>query len=457
MAGGMTMPGVRAIVVCLPSRAYGELNVAMPLAQGIRRAGGEAWLLASPLAARVSRRQFTHGVFEATTDRATNQTIFWRMVKKYRPNLIVFSELYEIIQPRRRQGCPLIDRRWLSQIARTDLSLAFIDFIAHVSTLHAVLACPQCSRRLGAEALRSFFERLWVVLPCPLNEPAQIPGRRGIPFSIAPLPGRLDPERRAKLRRELLGTNALDDSLLILRTGSTWQAVLAEQSGVSIAEFMTPLFELYFSGLGKQVTVVNVSDRQTLAPSQTNDLRTVNLKNLPPDDYEKLLLASDLLLTDNEIGYTLAKTLGNVPAAVMVNSFTAEQVVAREGRDSRLARLVTEMERQRPGCVFPYRIFPLRVDPGQLGDDGDCSHDLATVPKTIRLNRMPSSPFLRLELLGGASTREALRRLLEEPSVREAVRSQETAYLQRLETIEGGPAILSRLVMCDSFRGQAVL
>jgi hypothetical protein len=452
----MSGSGVRAMVVCLPSRANGELNVALPLALGIRRAGGAAWLFASPLGANVARRQMGHGVFEATHDRDTNQTIFWRMVKKYRPNLIVFSELYEILQPRRVQGCPLIDRRWLARLARTDASLAFLDFIAHVPALQAVLGCPTCSGQLGAGVLQSFFERLRVVLPCPLNEPAPVTGRRGIPFRMMPDATRKTPGQRRRARRELLNSKGVDGGLLVLRAGSTWQTVLAEQAGVSIGEFMTPLMEQYLCGLGRQVTLVTVSDRQALPPSRRKDLRIVNLKNLPPADYERLLLASDLFLTDNEIGYTLGKTLGNVPAAVLVNSFTAEQVLAREGRASALRALVSEMENRRPGSVFPYRIYPLRIDPEYLGhaDDPD---GRATVPKTVRLNRMPSSPFIRLELFGGDETRDAFKGLLVEPSVRAAVRSQEVSYIRRLETVEDGPSVLRQVVESDFVRAQCVL
>src|SRR5919106_1749629 len=90
---------MRALFLCGASRAYGEINVVLPLAESVAKAGGEVWFLASPLAAELARTKSPDRVFEMTGDRTANQATFSRMIKKFRPNVILFSELYEILQP----------------------------------------------------------------------------------------------------------------------------------------------------------------------------------------------------------------------------------------------------------------------------------------------------------------------------------------------------------------------
>jgi hypothetical protein len=180
----MAREEIRALFVCAASRAYGEVNVAIPLAQSVLDAGGEAWFLASPLAAELVRAKSPDRVFEMTGDCLANQSTFLRIVKKFRPNVILFSELYEILQLDETRECPLIDRKLLADLQGIDAALVFIDFIAHVEMLRDVLTCSYCAQRLGERPLQAFLERLWVVVPCPLNEPGPVPNRRGMPFRI---------------------------------------------------------------------------------------------------------------------------------------------------------------------------------------------------------------------------------------------------------------------------------
>jgi Family of unknown function (DUF6365) len=437
---------IRAIFLLSPSRAYGEINVAVPLAKGVADLGGEVWFIASPLAARIAAVQFPGRVFVMGPNRENNQVAFWRWVKKYRINAVVFSELYEILQPRRIPDCPLLDRQFFNDIEYLDATLLFLDFIAHVPVLQQLARSDLYARRFGGGALASFLQRLWVVLPCPLNEPGDVSERRGVPYRVQELPVRVPAEERAKMRKQLLGSKTGGKGALIVRTGSTWQAKLAKEYGVRVYDHLTDLLATYFQTLKRPVTVVSVSDKQRLHPDRAKRMRVVNVGNLDPADYRRLILSADLVLTDNQIGYTLATTIGSVSAAVMVNSYKPQEIVRREGRRSEISRIVQRIERECPGSVYPHRIFPLPAEKEILNKES--SADDASVPfgpEVIRLGRMRSSPYVKIEMYGGKRTAELFRWLLDDPSGREDLQRQDAAYIQRLDAIDDGPTVLSKI------------
>jgi hypothetical protein len=450
---------LRVVFLCFPSKAYGEINVVLPLAESVASAGGEVWFLASPLAARVARQKFPNRVFETGWDREENQRTFWRLVKKYRANVIVFSELYEILQPRRRTDCPFFDARFFIGAGESDATFVFLDFIAHVPVLREIGDCATCARRFGGVHLRNFFERLWVLLPCPLNEPSDVPDRSGIPYSTGCLPVMLDPQDRLRVRKRFLGESKRGGGILIVRAGSTWQAKLATEYGIPLYDHLTELLGIYLKGISKSITLVTVSDQQQLRPDRSNRLQVVNLKNLPPADYDRLILSADMVFTDNQIGYTLAKTIGNVPGVVFVNSYTAPEILGREEYGTPLWRLVSELERKRPGSIYPHNIFPLPAEPWMVNGSGESNGSPTRSvfePETIRLGRMQSSPYVKVEIFGGKRTSQVLQWLLDDPSAKQYLRTHDRAYIDRLNEVEDGATVLSHVYHSDRLVGNTV-
>ena len=451
----MSSAPLRVLFLSLPSRAYGEINVVLPLAEDIVNQGGEVWFLASPLAARVTRQKFPERVFEMGGERGENQRTFWRIVKKYRVNVVVFAELYEILQPRRKTDCPLFNARFFSMIGDCDATLVFMDFIAHAPILQEIGDCATCARPFGGLHLRSFFERLWVVIPCPLNEPSDVPNRSGVPYRVGCLPIPMDEEDRLRVRKRFLASSKPEEGALIVRTGSTWQAKLASEYGIPLYDHFTELLAIYLHRIKKPISLVTVSDQQQLKPDPSHKLKVVNLKNLPPADYERLILSADLVFTDNQIGYTLAKTIGNVPGLVFVNSYDAQQVLDLEEYGSPLWRLVNEMERKRPGSIYPHHIFPLPAESGIENGNGNGTRT-AFEPETLRLGRMLSSPYIKAELFGGKRTSQILQWLLDDPSSRVYLKKHDLAYIDRLNQIDDGTTVLSRLYHSDRLVGNTV-
>ena len=419
------------------------------------------WFLASPLAAAVAREHFPASVFELTPDLERNQGILRRMAKKFKPDLIAFAELYEILRPGRQADCPLIDRWFLHLVADIDCTLVFVDFIAHVPMLRSIADCRPCVTRFGAHALQSFLERLWVVLPCPLNEPGPVEQRCGIPYRAQALPLGIDDDTRARTRAKFLGHGREEDGFLILRTGSTWQTQLAEQRGHNLYKHLGDILAEYLCGLPKRVTLVSVSSRHQIS-CRSGGLEIRNIANLPPREFDELALSCDLVVTDNEIGYTLARTLGRVPGLVLVNSFHAPDILKRERAGSRLRDIVSTMESQRPNCIYPHKIFPIPADEDDFVDSVMEAVDATPVsashePKTVRLGRLVSSAFVRAELYGGQDTKREFEAILCDHGRRARLKQLDEAFLDRLNQLEDGASVLKRLVMQDSILEHTVL
>ena len=444
---------MRAIFLCAPSKAYGEINTLVQLARNISEEGGEIWFLASPLAAEVAGSHFPGRVFQLTPDLERNQVIFWRMVKKFRPDMIVLSELYEILRPKRKPDCPLINSSWLREMGEIDCALVFVDFIAHVPLLRGIAECDVCSKHFANGSLSAFLERLWVVVPCPLNEPGSVEGRCGIPYQAQRLPLSIEPEARARVRARFLGRSQ-EEGALVVRTGSSWQTQLAEQYGVSLYEHLGDLLGAYLGNLPRPVTLVSVSSRHQIS-SIGCGFRIHNIANLPPREFDELVLSSDLVISDNEIGYTLAKTVGSVPSLILKNTFTREEILKREPSHSPVRRIVLEMESRRPDSIYPHKIFPIPAHEEELAeqppDEHTGAHDVDVLTtSTLRLGRMLSSPFVKAELYGGEETRDVFERLLCDPCSRNTLREQDTAYIERFEKLETGATVLSRLAIHNS-------
>jgi hypothetical protein len=240
-----------------------------------------------------------------------------------------------------------------------------------------------------------------------------------------------------------------------VRGNSTWQAELAEQRNLHLSEFFTELLALYVDDLPRPVTLASVSDRHQLPPpADSRKLKVVNLPNLPPNAYQTLLLSADLILTDNEISYSVGRAVGHTPAMVLVNSFTVRDLFRREGTDGRLGRLISDVETKWPGSIFPHAIYPLPLQKDALTawrakDEGEGGRRNGALPVSrTRLGRMASSPFLRAELYGGRETKEVFHRVLLDPAARQELQQHEHSYLDRLNQV-GDPVSVLRQVQAN--------
>ena len=133
------------------------------------------------------------------------------------------------------------------------------------------------------------------------------------------------------------------------------------------------------------------------------------------------MAAADLLLTDNAIAVTLGKAVCSMKAcALFANSFGIADLYERPDGPGR--RWALAIERERPGAIFPWEVFPI------WGAD-----DLA------RLGFGSSHPFrqgyARVEAFAGNSTRAALVALLEDDATRLSLADAQFRYVEQVAAL----------------------
>ncbi len=456
-------PKVRALFVTPTWMATGETATALALAESIVADGGEAWFLASAPSAQIVRPHFGDRVREMGGDLAANQALWRRLIEEADPNVVIFSELRSFLALRMNRQFPIADLRWLRELSGLDALLVSIDHVGSTPSIQKLMArlSSQPFFRLIAGAWRPIFERMCILLPCPLHEPRKVEGRQGHPYRSMTMPLRVDPEVRAQVRARYLGERQ-DEGALIFHSVPRWSFRLSRALKAPLYDHLGEVLTEYLADIAEPVTIVSVNDGTLLRPSPNKHVRLVNLAGLPLAEFDALLLSSDLVVTENIVSFTLAKAVGNVPGVALVNSFTAQEIVAREPEGSAIRRVVEQAERRRAGSIYPHVMYPVqRQEKGAAPSPRRMLFNAAAVSvplpeEMIRVGELPSSPFIRAELYGGDDTRALFRALLTEETQRAQVRATDAAYLERQKDLDDGATVLKRLLAGRSL-GETVL
>ena len=449
----VTEPKVRALFVTPTWMATGETATALALAESIVADGGEAWFLASAPSAQIVRPQFGDRVQELSGDLAANQALWRRMIEEVDPNVIIFSELRSFLALRLNRQYPLADLGWLRDLDSLDALLVSIDHVGSTPSIQKLMArlSSHMLFRLIANAWRPIFERMRILLPCPLHEPRQVDGRQGRPYRSMTMPLRVDPEIRAQVRARHLGEGH-DEGALIFHSVPRWSYRLSRTLKAPLYDHLGEVLTEYLADIAEPVTIVSVNDGTLLRPSPTKRVRVVNLAGLPLAEFDALLLSSDLVLTENIVSFTLAKAVGNVPGVALVNSWTAQEILDREAEGSEIRRLVMRAARRRAGSIYPHVMYPVRrPGKGEAPSPRRLLFDTAapSIPlpdEMIRVGSTPSSPFIQAELYGGRETRDLFRALLCDETRRAQVRAEDEVYLERQRELPEGVTVLQRLL-----------
>jgi hypothetical protein len=212
---------------------------------------------------------------------------------------------------------PLADDDWAVALERAGCALFTLDHLGYAQGERIVAFGPP-HLTFGIEVMRALPAQMQVLLPCPINDPAR-DGLRGVPFSGAPASAITVAERRA-VRNRYLENRRDDNALLVLHSTPGWAVHLARGLRLPHHRFLAELLAEMFAGCDRPVVVVSVNGDSLLAEMQRDGFRTINLQPLPPSDFERLIAAADLVLTDNAISVSLGKAvcLGR-PCAVLAN------------------------------------------------------------------------------------------------------------------------------------------
>lgn len=417
---------MRVLFVTPSEVSSGEAITALHMARDLAAHGSQVGFLASAFSAAFLRHAVAGPLTQLTPDLAQNRASWLRVLREFRPDVIVFADYALLFFP--SGACPLADERWASALDELDAALVTLDHLGYAQRPQTIYFGPP---HLSFHSVTTpvLPRRMAVLLPCPVQAPGLVDGRAGVPFrSWGQLPGFGEAQRQQVRRAYLRDTR----DLLIFHSTPTWAWRLAEHWGLPYYGFLARILQHYLADLPRPATVVSINSGSLLAPSENARVRIVNLAPLPSAEYERLLLACDLMLTENGVSVSLGKAVcGLRPCAVLRNSFPLVELLARiEGP---LRRMILEMERLRLGAVFPYAVFPIwRADElERLG--------------LFRHNRLAEA-FARVEVFGGEATRQQLHHLLLDRDAREALQSRQQAYVRLLASVPSATEALRDVV-----------
>lgn len=404
----------------------GETITALHMAERVIASGGDVRVLASPFAARLIGRRLGDRVRVMTGNGEANRTLWSAVVAGFRPDVVVFADFPLLTFS--RGVSPLANDAWVASLDDLDACLVTLDHMGYAQRAMGIFFGPP-HLSFQYESIPAIPPRMQVLLPCPMHEPGTVAGRKGAPFRYWDAPLTIPAGERRAVRRRFLGR---DDDLLIVHAVARWAWEGAASARLPYYDVLPRILQHYLGDMDRPVTLVSVNNGHLLPVPPGGNLRVINLSSLSSHEYDRLLHAADLLLTENRISISMGKAIcAHQPCVTLRNSFSYRELLGRLTGD--LRDIVVAMDTARSGSVYRYGIFPLGMD-DEVGTLG-----------LYRDNTIVAG-FGELELFGGGETRDRLRALLDDDPVRNALRTRQQAYTARLRHLDHADVVLSRLV-----------
>lgn len=401
----------------------GESVTALHMAEWLRTEGCTVRFLASSFTASFIRSRLPDALTEFGSDMYSNQRLWESTLREFRPTHIVFSD-YPLLALS-SGTIPLRDAPWESRLEECEAEIFTLDHLGYAQKSRLLFFGPPHGT-IGVERIPATPLRIRVLLPCPLHDPTTT-SLHGQPFRYwNSLPEFPEPDRvqqRAAYVRS-------SEELLILHIASGWAVRAAELLLNPYYSFLPRLMSYYLRDLARPVTVISVNDGFLLPEVENGNVRFINTGPLDPSHYEGVLQASDLILTENRISVSLAKAIHmRKHCAVLHNTYTLLEIVNfHPGPPCLLAQ---QMEQERFGSVFPFEVFPIWAQ-GDLKELG------------IFARGNSQGVVADLEIFGGEETARQLRTLLTDDISRQRMRTAQSSYLARIESLPSPLQVLGQ-------------
>lgn len=403
---------MRILFVTPNSSGTGEAVSALHMGIQLGRSNHDVRYFADPFTSQVLRSSFAGAIDELSDDPGETRARWHGLLRSYKPEVVVFAD-YPLLFLSRR-GRALVEGEAAQTLASLDAHLVTLDHLGMAQRPMMLPAGPPHLEPLP-QFLPAVPQRMKILLPCPLHSPAPVPGRNGVPFRYWDPPFGLTPQRREEVRRQFLNDN---DEWLIFHSVPTWAQEFCRRHRLPNYSKLTRVLEVLFHELPRPSTIVSVNGGSLLTPSAAPGLRVVNLGRLSQNEYDELLFASDLMITDNRISASLGKAVcGLVPCAALRNSYRLPELLERS--DAHVRALLLEMERARLGSIFPFEVFPI------------WSREDLDALRVFDANPLAEC-MIQLEIYGGAEARSTMQELLTSRSRRQVLRNRQSAYVSLL-------------------------
>lgn len=415
------MPAVRMagrrerIMFVTPSElSSGEGVTVLQMCLTLTRAGHDVLVLASPFTARILAPRLTGRVRELGPDADINERIWQHALHVFRPHTVVFAD-YPLLHFSSGVS-PLLTDAWLASLSSLDAELVTLDHLGYAQrAMQMHFGPPHLS--LHSECTPVPMDRMRVLRPCPMNAPNADASRLGTPFRFATTVRTSSPKERKKTRLAYTAGT----SHLVVHTTPNWAWRIAEDWQLPHYPLLDRVLEQLFGTVERAVTVISVNNGTLLAERDTPTLTIRNSGQLQHHEYEALLDAADLLVTDNAISSTIGRVaLAGVPAVNLRNRRGLLDIV--RGNDTAARQLAYAMEAARLGSVFPFDVYP-------IWNESDVS----------MLGLLRNNPVMEcvtpVEIYGGASSAECMRATLEDETTRAAITQRQRAYRRQINAL----------------------
>ncbi len=409
------MARARKFLLVAPSEmSTGEAVTLVGVAEDLESAGSSCTFLASHGIQRYIEPGFPGQVQTFGESLQDNQRLWADVMARTRPDAIVFADYPLLFFV--SGSVPLVSDQWVDSLERAGPALFTLDHLGYAQKSRVVAFGPP-HMTFGMEVTAALPQSMKVLLPCPINDPAPGSDRCGLPFRSGPA------HEISEVRRRTVRARYVEDArtILVLHAAPGWAVHLARQLRLPHYQFLHQILAELFRGLDRPVVVVSVGSDPLPTPSRPDDFRVFNVPSMPPSDFEGLIAASDLMLTDNAISASLGKAvcLGRA-CAVLVNSSSVTELYDR--RDEPGARWAAAIEAERPGAIFPWDVFPIwnRDDLDRLGF-GEGHAFRRCIP--------------RIETFGGDATRATLSELLGDSALRDQLADARRDYMRQVAAL----------------------
>ena len=405
---------MRVLLVTPVEEGSGETITAVHIGQDLRRAGSDVLYLASRFARRFIEPVLPGAAVELGSGGADNLNLWRRTVAQFSPDVVIFADYPLMAMP--FGVAPLLkEPGWKEALDDYPGTLITLDHFGFAQREMQLFFGPPHLTPFQHHRFEAIPERMEILLPCPMHEPLDVPGRRGHPFRYWDLPLAIPAETIARVRNEYLGGQ---DGFLIFHSVPNWAWQAAEMLQIPLYRYLPELLDRYLGGLPKPVTVVSVNNGELLDPAEAPRIRIVNLAPLPVADFEALLFAADLMVTENRVSISCGKAVcGFQACAALVNRRSTVELV--DSPDPAVRKVIAGMEGRRLGSVYRFEVFPT---------------GMVEMLREIILyqgNSLPST-FCDLEIFGGEETAQMFRRLLADDELRGRLRAAQEYYVGHL-------------------------
>ena len=419
----MSAPSFRVLFVNPVLDGSGEIITTLHMGRDLRRKGCEAHFLGTALARRLLDRDFGDRVRPLDANPRENLEQWKTAMREVSPDAIVFADLpfFWLDQGTVQLGSP---EQLLESLEAVDVPVFTLD--------HFGMAQQPCNLFFGPPhlvqrpsripALPDYVHRL---LPCPMHEPSELPGRTGVPFRYWDVPLVRPAGEREQTRAEWLDD---PNGLLVLLPIPGWAVRVAAAIDHPYHRLLPEFLTYYFEGLDRPVTIVAVNG-QDLPQCESDSVRIVPAGTMPVEGFEALMFAADLLLTDNGLSIAMGKAVCGLQVCANLRNRWRFAELARQ-LDGPMRELMWKMERAKLGSIYPYEVFP-----------GGIREELETLGWFQR--KSVTDACATVELFGGEQTRKELRALLLDPAARSELERRQREYVDRLAALPTAHKILT--------------